>query len=343
MSNVTVFCFLASYAVALGLDATRLLRLTATSRTFVLLFTAAGLVAHTAYLIVRSRQTNLPPLLASSQDWLLVLAWVAIVFYLYLTILDRNLAIGLFVLPVVLLLIGAGYFVSDSPSQLLARDPQTIKNALYYWAMLHASLLVLGIAVVLIGFVISLMYLVQHYRLKHRQTPLQGLGLPSLEKLARLNWWAVMISVPLLTLGLLTGLVLSFYSPQPGIDVKLTDPVVVISITAWLAMVVFAVWLVRRDRPAGKQVAWLTIWAFGFLLVTLIGLQVLTSGGRLSLETWHTRLEERRRDGEMERRGQDSGLRAASINIASPASPPPRFPSSPSLLLTVSPFLRTPA
>jgi hypothetical protein len=47
---------------------------------------------------------------------------------------------------------------------------------------------------------------------------------------------------------------------------------------AWLVMVGFFVWLWRTDRPAGKQVAWLTIWAFGFLLVTLIGLLILAGG-----------------------------------------------------------------
>jgi ABC-type transport system involved in cytochrome c biogenesis permease subunit len=291
MSNVTVFCFLASYAVALGLDATRLLRLTAVSRTFVLIATAAGLIAHTAYLVVRSQQTNLPPLLASSQDWLLVLAWLAIVFYLFLTSVDRDLAIGLFLLPLVLALIGAAYFVSDSTSGLMPRDPDVVRNAVYYWAMLHASLLVLGIAGVLIGLVFSLMYLVQHYRLKHHQTLQRGLRLPNLERLARLNWWAVMVSVPLLTLGFATGVGLGLFSKEAARQVHFTDPVVIVSGVAWVGMVVFAVWLLRKERPAGKQVAWLTVWAFGFLLVTLVGLQVLTNGGRVSVETWHAEVK----------------------------------------------------
>jgi len=45
-------------------------------------------------------------------------------------------------------------------------------------------------------------------------------------------------------------------------------------------MVAFFLWILRADRPGGKQIALRTLYAFGFLLVTLIGLQVLTGGHR---------------------------------------------------------------
>jgi hypothetical protein len=46
----------------------------------------------------------------------------------------------------------------------------------------------------------------------------------------------------------------------------------------WVVMIAFFGWLLRADHVGGRQIAWRTIWAFGFLLVTLIGLQVLTGG-----------------------------------------------------------------
>ncbi len=73
MANVTVFCFLASYFVALVLESARLVRGPSVSRMFPVLAGTAGLVAHTTYLIVRSGRSNLPPLLSSTHDWLLVL------------------------------------------------------------------------------------------------------------------------------------------------------------------------------------------------------------------------------------------------------------------------------
>ena len=103
LAKVSVFCFLASYAVAFGLEWTRLMRRPGISRLLVLALGLAGFVAHTAYLLVRSRnlESHLPPLLSSTHDWFLVLAWVVVLLYLFLTTLDRELAVGLFLLPVV--------------------------------------------------------------------------------------------------------------------------------------------------------------------------------------------------------------------------------------------------
>jgi hypothetical protein len=133
-----------------------------------------------------------------------------------------------------------------------------------------------------------MMYLVQHRRLKHRQTMQEGLTLPSLERLARLNWWAVVVSVPLLTTGMIAGGVLAFLSRKGPQPITLTDPVVIVNsavVVAMLAFLSWLTWLSRTHRPPGKQVAWLTLFAFGFLLVTLVGLQVLTAKG--FLETGH--------------------------------------------------------
>lgn len=278
-AKVTVFCFLASYVVALGLEGVRLLKQNSLNRVVMMAFALAGLVAHSAYLVIRSQKSGLPPLLSSSHDWMLVLAWITVLFYLVLTAVDRNLLVGLFLLPLVLVLIGSAYFVSDSPNTLMDAQPQ--------WKMLHASLLVLGIAGVIMGIVLSMMYLFQHYRLKNKHSMKPGLKLPNLERLARLNWWAVVLSVPLLTLGMATGVGLGWYSRQGETPLTFRDPVVLGNGLAWLVMIVFFGWLLTTKRPTGKQIAWLTVWASGFLLVTLIGLQMMS--GR-SLSTWHTNL-----------------------------------------------------
>lgn len=280
MAGITVFCFLASYTVALALEWLRLVRRTAGSRVVMLLFAAAGLLAHTLYLLHRVSQTHLPPLLSSGHDWLLVLAWIGVVLYLFLSTFDRNLAVGPFLLPLVLGLVGAAYFVGRSPNPVIREAPEVARRG---WAMLHSALLVFGIAGVMLGLVLSLMYLVQHRRLKHKQTIRNGLTLPSLEKLARLNWWSVMVSVPLLTLGLAAGVILGFVSDRRGLPVTFTDPVVVGSLVAWGVMVAVFAWLAFSDRPAGKQIAWTTAWACGFLLLTLVALQILTGGGHAFL------------------------------------------------------------
>ncbi|HUG90421.1 MAG TPA: cytochrome c biogenesis protein CcsA [Planctomycetaceae bacterium] len=288
--DVSVFCFLASYLCAFGLECRRLYHRTGLTRACVLLFAAAGLVAHTLYLWNRHAQTGLPPLMSSTHDWVLVLAWMAILVYLFLLVADRQLAIGVFLLPLVLALVGLAYLVSREPTQIVRDTPEMREVAGRAWAMLHATLLVFGIAAAIFGLVLSLMYLVQHHRLRHKHARNEGLILPNLERLARLNNWAVVLSVPLLTLGLLTGVVLGWLARKGSESLSFSDPVVVGSAVAWLVLVAFFVWFAGTParRTSGRQVAWLTVMAFGFLLVTLIGLQVLT--GHLG-NSWHAATE----------------------------------------------------
>jgi ABC-type uncharacterized transport system permease subunit len=278
-------CFLASYLVACGLEFSRLRKESAITRAFLLTFGFAGLIAHTVYLFVRSSHSDLPPLLSSSHDWLLVLAWLGVVVYLFLTTVDRKLAIGLFLLPVILLLIAGSYFVSDAPIELIQTDSQNARAVSRNVGMLHAGLLVLGATGVLAGLVLSLMYLVQHRRLKHKSTLQKGLRLPSLAKLARLNWWAVVISVPMLTLGMASGVWLGFQTKKSDTPISFADPVIVVYGIVWLALVVFLTRLLRTRKTDGKRVAWWTVLAFGFMLITILGLQIMAGGS--SLESWH--------------------------------------------------------
>jgi len=278
MEKVSVFCFLASYALATVFAFLRFRGRSRLNHILSIVASGAGLVAHTIYLFVRSRNAELPPLMASGHDWLLVLAWVAVVIYLFLTLLDEELPLGAFVLPVVLAVVAAAQYVSLEPGPL-ASARQLSERAARSWVMLHVSLLMFGIAGVIGGLILALMYLVQHHRLKHKQGMQEGVSLPSLARLARWNRWAVMISVPTLTLGLVAGVLLGLVARQATDNLSFGDPLVVGSSIGWLAMVVLFAWLIATKRPAARQVAMLTVWACAFLLVTVVGLQVLTGSG----------------------------------------------------------------
>lgn len=283
IAKVTVLCFLASYLVAFVMELLRLLGRSTLSRFVMIGFGIAGLTAHTMYLYARSRETHLPPLLSSTHDWMLVLAWLLVLIYLFLTTFDRDLALGVFILPLVLVLIGATYFMSQSPNELL--------NAQRGWKMLHAAFLVFGMGGVALGFVSGVMYVAQHRRLKTRHGSQSGWKMPSLERLAQFNRWSVMASFPLLTLGMLTGVLLGVMSQRAAHPVSFADPVVIASAMTWLLLFGLFTWLLRHRRPSGRHVAWLTIFAFGFLMLTLVGLQVLTGSHVMHIETWHTRLQ----------------------------------------------------
>ena len=291
MADVAIFCFLASYTVAFALE---LLRLKKPGRLGVLagiVFLVAGFLAHTLFLWNKGRSAELPPLLSSSQDWILVLAWLVTGLYLFLVCCDRRLSIGVFLLPLVLVLVGSSYLLEDRPSQLLDPDVRARSG----WAMLHVSSLALGSAGVLSGIVLSLMYLLQHRRLRHKSGTSPGLRLPSLERLSRMNWWSVVVSVPLLTVGMGTGLVLLLSGSAAPDDLTLADPVVIINGLSWLGLAGLFGWMLLRPRATGKQVAWRTLLACGLLLVTVVGLSVLTSSGSVSSRhaSWSPQFPER--------------------------------------------------
>ena len=56
LTRITVFCFTASYAVALSIEAVSLARRFGLHRPVLLGFAAAGVFAHAAYLLVRARE-----------------------------------------------------------------------------------------------------------------------------------------------------------------------------------------------------------------------------------------------------------------------------------------------
>ncbi len=276
MPNVGVMCFLASYGLAFAAECSRFAWRSRLSHWLMLGLTIAGLIAHTLYLLIRAQKTQLPPLMSSIHDWLLVLAWLAVLVYLFVTLLESDLAAGVIVLPLVVGLVIASLFVARSPAMLL--------NANQSWKMLHVSLLVFGVGGILVGLVAGLMYLWQHFRLKHRQSMSSGWMLPSLERLEKLNRLAILVSVPLLTLGMIlgVGLVLLGGDDPARMARAVRDPLVIGSGIGWVLMSGVFGWLVRSRVEPGRQVARLTVWSCAFLLLTVIGGQVLTgliSGG----------------------------------------------------------------
>ncbi|MFP6768246.1 MAG: cytochrome c biogenesis protein CcsA [Planctomycetaceae bacterium] len=275
MANVTVFCFLASYSVAFVLELLRLQKQSLTRFVAGYASAAAGFLAHTFFLWNQGRAAELPPLLSSSRDWTLVLAWLVVGFYLFVITFDRKVSIGVFLLPLVLALVVASHFVASTPNDELL-------TARHGWTMLHAASLAIGMAGVLAGIVLSVMYLLQHRRLRQKHSGADGLRLPSLERLSRLNWWSVMVSVPLLTLGMGSGLVLKMLGSAESLS--LTDPVIVVNGISWLSLTGVFGWMLLTPRASGKQVAWRTLLACGFLLLTVVGLLVLP---QIGLESGH--------------------------------------------------------
>lgn len=265
LENTTLFCFFASYLVALVLEMTQFVWASRASRWGSIVLATAGLLAQSVYLVMRSRQSGLPPLWGSMHDWLIVLAWLGVLSYLVIQTTNHRIGLGIFILPVVLVLVGSAHYVG------LETRP---RDRLYPLGMFHASTLVLGIAGVTSSLVISMMYVAQHRRLRHKTPEQEGQHLFSLERLARANWWSVVVSAPLLTIGLASGVWLTLLSKSTDRPVDLLSTPFMICGGLWAAMMALFAWLLATRRPQGRHVAWRTIWACGFLLATILMLEV---------------------------------------------------------------------
>ncbi len=266
LDRVTIVCFIASYATALALELLYQFRPLRLLRWLALLFGAAGLTAQTIFLAVQR-----PPLIWQF-GWMLFLAWVLAVFYVIGSVHHRRLSWGLFVLPLVLGLVGLGWAFgqprdSANPQENLLEIPTA-------WKTIHEGLLLLASVGLCVGFLASLMYLVQAHRLRAKTLPGQGLRLWSLERIEAMNRRAIVLAFPLLTAGMLVGIVLMWHDRLSG----WSDPRVLASGVLWLA---FALLLYLRYgyHLRGRPVALLTIVTFVLLVGCLVLAHPLGQGG----------------------------------------------------------------
>src|SRR5262249_2869025 len=201
LDKITSFCFGASYAVALLLELLQLIRPRPVQRLVGLLFGGAGLLAQTLYLVVQQ------PSLASPAGSLLFLSWILAVFYLYGSLHHRQLAWGVFVLPMVL---GLVVLTALIPSDDVTPGPFDAWRGGSFWGVIDGSLLLLAAVGGCVGFVASIMYLVQARRLRLKAAPGDGVKMLSLERIEQMNRRAINLAFPLLTAGVLVGLALLF-------------------------------------------------------------------------------------------------------------------------------------
>lgn len=262
LAGVNLLCFTASYFVSLSLEGTRLFFRAPVRMLVIMGFTLAGLLAHTLYLYHQAEHelsSGTPVPLSSWYDWCLLASWVMAAAYLGLVIRRPETAVGIFLLPLVLILIGLAVLFRNT-----APFPQA--QAMSYWRLVHGVALLLGTVAVTLGFATGVMYLVQAYRLKHKLPPRPGFRLPTLEWLQRFNREAILISSGLLFVGLVAGIVINLAKRA----VPWTDPVIVSSgvLFSWLIGASMFEWLYR---PAwqGSKVAYLTMASFVFLVMVL--------------------------------------------------------------------------
>jgi ABC-type uncharacterized transport system permease subunit len=270
LDKITRFCFGASYAVALVLELLQMFWPRNIQRYVALSFAGAGLFAHTIYLAVQR------PSLASQTGSLLLLSWILAVFYVYGSVHHRQIAWGVFVLPLVVgLVVLAGVYPLEQ-GDVPWYWPLGQLHGERFWGILHGALLILAAVGGCVGFVASVMYLVQSRRLRLKTAPSPGPRMWSLERIELMNRRAIVLAFPLLTAGVVVGIAL-LVQRADQLD-GWTDPRVLGALLLWA---VFALLLYLRYgvHVRGRQLAWLTIVAFVLLVFTLASSHTVVQGG----------------------------------------------------------------
>jgi ABC-type transport system involved in cytochrome c biogenesis permease subunit len=228
------------------------------------LLLAAGALVHGACFAALHR-LDLPPPLTNLPTAMSFTAWVGALFFLLLLLRARLAGLVVLVAPLTFL---AVFFAA---LRLPAAGPATLSGS-GSWPHAHVLLASGGLSLLGAAGLAGVLFLIEHRRLKAKRRIARRLPLPTLEALDRVNVAALAAGFPLLTLGVLTGVIwLSTESGKPW-SAALHE--------TWsaLAWVVYAVLVTARfgSRQGARQAAVSAVGGFALLLFAVVGVEILT-------------------------------------------------------------------
>jgi hypothetical protein len=270
LQGITHACFGLSYLCAFLLELARLFWPGFGWRPLALILGFAGFIAQTVYIFFNH------PTPAAPYGSLLYLALVLALFYLYGTIHHAKQAWAVFVLPVVIGLVGLSFVLAHSSEGNADYSFLAWASGDRFWGAIH-GFLILGAAIgVSVGFVASIMYLIQARRLRNKVNPGRVVPMLSLERLETMNRHALNWAFPLLSAGLLVGTLLLRHGHE------LADNWLSLKIISTAGLwVVFLVLLYMRygAHVPPRRLAMLSIAAFALMLVALVAAHPFAEGG----------------------------------------------------------------
>ena len=231
-----------------------------------------GLAIHSAALIIRTFASykmgiGQPPF-TNLYASMIFFSWSIILIYLIIEFKHKQKSIGVFVLPIAFLLLAGASLMSNEIEPLV---PALQSN----WLLSHVVTCFFGYAAFAVACGISLLYLTKyHFEDKHPNTPGILSYLPSCETLDDLQYKAVAIGFPFLTIGIITGAAWANYAWGTYWS---WDPKETWSLITWF---VYAAFLHSRYAAGwrGKKTAYLCIIGFLFVLMTYFGVSFLLGG-----------------------------------------------------------------
>lgn len=232
--------------------------------------TRAAWAVHTLTLVMLIVATGRGPV-HTPFEAALFFTWLLMLGYLIWERLLHNQSAGAFLVPLVLLLVVTGV-VLPKPGDEVFLD---LSTSLLVW---HATVTLLGYACFSAAFVAGLMYLLQEKLLRDKSFSPMYYRLPALASLDAWSLRFIAIGFPLLTFGLLTGVL--YASARWGDVGRWTaDPKVLWSFFTWA---MYGAYLAARALGGlgARKAAWWAAAGFAAILVNLVVINAF-------LSQWH--------------------------------------------------------
>ncbi|MDA8161477.1 MAG: c-type cytochrome biogenesis protein CcsB [Desulfobacteraceae bacterium] len=257
--QVTIFLYIAATAGFLINIIT--LKKAAAKAANAFLYAAFG--SHGLAIALRMFMAGHTPLVTMHES-LSFFAWCMVGAYLLMQAMKKIKSLGAFVTPLALVVMVAS---SLQTKKILPLSPalQSI------WLPIHAVICLAAYAIFALAFCAAVMYLMQERQIKGKHLGAIFRRLPSLENLDTMIGRCLGIGFPLLTVGIITG---SIWAENAWGSYWSWDPKETWSLITWFF---YAALLHQRLTVGwrGKKAAIMTVLAFGVLIFTFLGVNLL--------------------------------------------------------------------
>ncbi len=224
---------------------------------------AAGLMLHAVGLGLRASELERLPI-TDVRSALSFFAFLTTLAFFLVYLRYRNVSLGLFMLPLVFLLT----LVSAAQPGQSFESPSFRSG----WLLAHILTILLGYVGFLLTFVAAIMYLIQESELKSKRPRALYYRLPSLEVCDALYYRSLLFGLPLLSLGLALGFV---YASRAWKGPWAFDPKILAAMVTWLIyLILFAARV--SGSWSGRRAAYLAIFGFTLMMVTFVGISVVS-------------------------------------------------------------------
>ena len=227
---------------------------------------ATGFIVHFAAVVTRFFEAGYTPITNIYESLSFLALCIAGVF-IYIRRIYPVAMIGCIIAPLVSLIVIMSF---NFPYEIKPLVP-VLRSA---WLPVHAILSFLGNSIFIVGFIVSIIYLVVEKEIKKKRPLFFSEKFPSLSTLDRINYRCMSLGFPLLTAGIITG---SIWAGFAWGSYWRWDPKETWSLITWI---VYAILFHNRLALGwrGKRTAYMMILGFGLIVFTFLGVNFILKG-----------------------------------------------------------------